>query len=269
MSDMSDVEDIRRACRRELKCEVKFFTLLQHILAKLYFQRQHTLPRMKISTFLSLITFATLSRAAIVAYPRGYTPTPEQHTRNLALAAESPSQNETSASATSLDVLSTRATAAGCVQAHCGYTGDPIAGDAIQLQIYSNGEYIFLLDAGQRGWSDNTVIEWVSAQDYRGQYWGFRMTGLCGKFEYKNLLQFDYGYYAVGSNGRQFTTEVCEFDKLKCTYYEATYNDEANCAGHTPPGMCDYVGVCGKPTGGVTKFCHPNGGSANAPCSNL
>ncbi|KAJ8122600.1 hypothetical protein ONZ43_g1246 [Nemania bipapillata] len=189
---------------------------------------------------------AGLTSAATIAYVDGYVPTVEQV-----------AEDEIKAKKASNPELLARSSATGCVQVHCGYNGDSLVGDVIQLEVYQDGKYIFYLSAGQHGWSDNTEKEWVGIRDYRNRQWGFKIKGLCGNFQYLNDFQTEYGWYTLVLIDYASDTYPCG---LTCILKETIYSDSASgkCYGYHGLSMCDFRGRCDTITGDVRQCSPPS-----------
>jgi hypothetical protein len=94
---------------------------------------------------------------------------------------------------------------------------------------------------------------WSAMRDSSGQQWGWRMTGDCGKMEYLNTIQSQYGWYTldhpVNKHKKENDGGWCFGGKngdncRDAEYWESVYTDNSQCGGRANPKTCDYAGRC-------------------------
>jgi hypothetical protein len=129
---------------------------------------------MKPSYFLAIMLDLATVNAAAVYWPRGYTPTPEEHDAAVARAeAQEASLNNT---ADSIDTrnLHTRSWPTGCVHAHCTFWEDTArtgsAPDHIWISVWHNQQYIFHLTGASEVIGGNSIIQWTAGPDPGNKY---------------------------------------------------------------------------------------------------
>jgi hypothetical protein len=201
--------------------------------------------------FKNLLILATCFSAPIVnafavVWPDGYTPSRSEHNTAVANAQVAAERSEPQENA-----LGKRASASGCVQAHCGGTKGTTAkflNTYYEIEVWKDGKLILYL-------MSKTGMQqvWSAMRDYSGNQWGWRMTGSCGKMEYLNTYQSSYGWYTLDHPVNKHLKEKkggwCFGGKngdscRDAEYWESVYTDNSKCAGRANPKTCDYAGRC-------------------------
>ena len=195
---------------------------------------------------------AALISAFAVVWPDGYTPSRSEH--NTAIAhAQAASERSEPPLEDRENSLTKRASASGCVQAHCG-AAKGTTGDFwvtfYEIEVWHNGNLILYLMS-----RTGKQQVWSAMHDPSNQQWGWRMTGDCGKMEYLNTIQSQYGWYtlnqAVNRHMKERNGGWCYGESKngqpRCRdaeYWESVYTDNGQCGGRANPKTCDYAGRC-------------------------
>ncbi|KAH6723804.1 hypothetical protein BKA61DRAFT_686636 [Leptodontidium sp. MPI-SDFR-AT-0119] len=188
-----------------------------------------------------------VANAFAVVWPDGHTPSRSEHNTAVAKAqvaserSEPPQDNH----------LTKRASASGCVQAHCGGAKGTTADFWVtyyEIEVWKDGKLILYLMS-----KTGKQQVWSAMHDPLNQQWGWRMTGDCGKMEYLNTYQNQYGWYTLNQPVNKHLKEKkggwCFGGKNgdKCRdaeYWESVYTDNSQCGGRANPKTCDYAGCC-------------------------